>query len=83
MALPSRLQRFLLDSFKKNIIDWAEYETQFTEIMKDRNIEAFMSDKLEDGDCLLCSEDSPKNCHRRLVAEFLNEKLGNIDINHL
>jgi len=25
--------------------------------------------------CLLCSEDKPHHCHRRLVAEYLKESL--------
>jgi len=36
-----------------------------------------------DGACLLCSEDKPEKCHRRLVAEYLNEKLGSIEVNHI
>jgi uncharacterized protein (DUF488 family) len=37
---------------------------------------------LDDG-CLLCSEDKPHHCHRRLVAEYLNAKWGGISIEHL
>ena len=37
---------------------------------------------LEDA-CLLCSEDKPHYCHRRLVAEYLREYWGNIEIEHL
>jgi uncharacterized protein (DUF488 family) len=27
-----------------------------------------------EGSCLLCSEPMPENCHRRLVAEYLQRK---------
>ena len=36
-----------------------------------------------DGACLLCSEDQPHHCHRRLVAEYLKDKWGDINIVHL
>ncbi len=73
----------ILDSYKKKKIDWTEYQRQFTKMMEERRIETLMSKELADGDCLLCSEDSPKHCHRRLVAEYLKNKLGNLEINHL
>ena len=31
----------------------------------------------------LCSEDRPHRCHRRLVAEYLSEHWGGIEIAHL
>ena len=36
-----------------------------------------------EGGCLLCSEPTPERCHRRLVAEYLNAKWGNVDIEHI
>ncbi|WP_260478205.1 DUF488 domain-containing protein [Pseudomonas aeruginosa] len=33
--------------------------------------------------CLLCSEDKPHHCHRRLVAEYLAGKWPNVEIVHL
>ncbi|EPE0459056.1 DUF488 family protein [Pseudomonas aeruginosa] len=32
---------------------------------------------------LLCSEDKPHHCHRRLVAEYLAGKWPNVEIVHL
>lgn len=37
---------------------------------------------LEDA-CLLCSEDKPHQCHRRLVAEYLKDHWGDVEIDHL
>ena len=51
--------------------------------MKKRQVENKVSPEILDGGCLLCSEAKPHNCHRRLVAEYLNNKLGNINISHL
>jgi len=33
--------------------------------------------------CLLCSEPAAEHCHRRLVAEYLQRKWGNVVIEHL
>ncbi len=73
----------ILDSFKKEKIDWSEYEMQFNKLLAERRIENVMAYEVSDGDCLLCSEDKPKHCHRRLVAEYLERMLGNIRIIHL
>ena len=73
----------ILDDYKKNKGDWHTYEKSFLDLMKKRQIENKVSSEILDRACLLCSEASPHNCHRRLVAEYLNNKLGNINISHL
>lgn len=73
----------ILDRYKKEKGDWETYEKSFLGLMKTRQIEKIISPKLLDEGCLLCSEAKPHNCHRRLVAEYLNNKLGNINICHL
>jgi uncharacterized protein (DUF488 family) len=73
----------LLDQYKKLHGDWKIYEVGFLELMKQRHIEETVpKDVVEDG-CLLCSEDKPHHCHRRLVAEYLKERWGNVDVSHL
>lgn len=64
----------ILDAFKKNKGDWRVYEAQFLSLMATRRIEDRLSPELLDGGCLLCSEDKPHQCHRRLVAEYLRTK---------
>lgn len=73
----------ILDAYKKNNGDWETYERKFLQLMSDRQIEKKVSPELLDGGCLLCSEAKPHHCHRRLVAEYLRDKLGNITICHL
>jgi uncharacterized protein (DUF488 family) len=73
----------ILDEYKKNKCDWKIYENKFLQLVANRKIEKKVSPDLIDGACLLCSEAKPHNCHRRLVAEYLNEKWGNINICHL
>ena len=64
----------ILDAYKKKKGDWEVYEKQFLGLMKQRRIEEKLSKETLDGGCLLCSEDKPHHCHRRLVAEYLQKK---------
>ena len=73
----------MLDDYKKEHKDWSRYEKEFLDLMEQRKIERQISEEdIADG-CLLCSEDKPHHCHRRLVAEYLNDHWGKITINHL
>jgi uncharacterized protein (DUF488 family) len=73
----------ILDEYKKNKGDWCVYEKQFLVLMKTRQIEVQINGILKSGDCLLCSENKPEHCHRRLVAEYLRDTQPDIDIVHL
>ena len=73
----------ILDAYKKKQIDWNEYVRRFSKLIKDRKIENIITAEELNNSCFLCSEPTPKQCHRRLVAEYFKEKLGNIEIKHL
>ena len=73
----------ILDEYKKNKGDWSVYEQKFLHLMTEREIEKKVRPELLDGVCLLCSEAKPHYCHRRLVAEYLSTKWGNVKICHL
>ncbi len=73
----------ILDAYKKQKGEWRLYEQQFLDLMRSRQIEKTVSPDLLDGACLLCSEEKPLHCHRRLVAEYLRDKWGNVEIEHL
>jgi uncharacterized protein (DUF488 family) len=73
----------MLDAYKKERGDWAEYERRFLELIANRRIDQVVASDSLDGACLLCSEDKPHHCHRRLVAEYLKEKWGDLEISHL
>ncbi len=73
----------ILEAYKKKDGDWKLYERKFLDLMKLRRIEDKVRRELLDGGCLLCSEDKPLNCHRRLVAEYLREKWGDVEIEHI
>lgn len=72
----------ILDAYKKRKGSWNEYEEKFHDLMVKRRIEEIDRRDL-DGSCLLCSEDKPHHCHRRLVAEYLREKWNDVEIVHL
>jgi uncharacterized protein (DUF488 family) len=73
----------MLDAWRKEHRDWERYERDFLDLMRARRIEdSVPKEAIADG-CLLCSEDQPHHCHRRLVAEYLSEHWGDIDIRHL
>jgi uncharacterized protein (DUF488 family) len=73
----------ILDAYKKHKGDWGLYERQFLDLMRSRRVENEVSRELVDGGCLLCSEEKPHQCHRRLVAEYLQERWGGVEIEHL
>ena len=65
--------------------DWLSYVARFEALMDERGIPG----ALERADfeaatcCLLCSEASPEQCHRRLVAERLALHWPGVEIVHL
>jgi uncharacterized protein (DUF488 family) len=73
----------ILDAYKKHKGDWGIYEQKFLDLIAKREIEKKIDPKLLQKGCLLCSEHLPHHCHRRLVAEYLNAKWGNIKTSHL
>jgi uncharacterized protein (DUF488 family) len=73
----------MLDAYKKKRVQWADYEKQFFKLMASRRIDKVLSRDALDEACLLCSEDKPHHCHRRLVAEYLKKTWGDLEIVHL
>lgn len=73
----------ILDAYKKHKGDWNVYEPAFLNLMKNREIEKRIDPEIIKGGCLLCSEDKPHHCHRRLVAEYLRANWGELEIRHL
>jgi uncharacterized protein (DUF488 family) len=73
----------MLDQYKKYKGDWKVYECEFVELMERRRIEKTLVRDVIDGGCLLCSEDKPHKCHRRLVAEYLQGKWSEVTVDHI
>lgn len=74
----------MLDRYKKQKgIDWAEYTARYLELLRERRVEETLDQALFQNACLLCSEDKPHHCHRRLAAEYLKSHWGNLQVIHL
>ena len=73
----------MLDEYKKRKGDWATYAKRFLDLMAKRKIEERIPKEVVAEGCLLCSEDKPHHCHRRLVAEYFKQHWGGLDIFHL
>ncbi len=63
----------LLDKWHKQEVTWAEYETIYTTMLKERDILRKYGVKQFDGSCFLCSEETTEYCHRRLLAEYMKK----------
>lgn len=72
----------LFNNYKKGYINWIEYEKWYNELLLTRNLDifnAFRNKRI----CLLCAEDTPEHCHRRLLAEKLADTFENVEVKHL
>ncbi len=73
----------MLGAYRKEHHNWETYERQFPALMDQRRIGKRGIKRTISNGCLLCSEDKPDRCHRRLVAEYLNREWGDVEIVHL
>lgn len=73
----------ILDAYKKRKGDWSVYETEFMKLMEARQAEQIVPRETMDRACLLCSEDEPQHCHRRLVGEYLQKHWESVVIEHI
>lgn len=69
----------ILKDYKNKKITWNEYEIQYMQLIQNRDIEKIINNINLNNSCLLCSEKTPDNCHRRLLSEILKNS-GKIDI---
>lgn len=73
----------ILDAYRKDKSGWPRYERDFLKLLSDRQVEGTVSRLFIHQGCLLCGEDTPDHCHRRLVAEYLRDHWGDVAITHL
>jgi uncharacterized protein (DUF488 family) len=67
----------------KEKMDWHAYEKRYLALLRHREVEAALKPEALDGGCLLCTEDDPRHCHRRLAAEYLQDKWPGVEVIHL
>lgn len=67
----------ILQQYKKNEISWETYEKQYNELVIKRQLANSFNEKYANYNrvLLLCSEPTPENCHRRLLAEYLQKEI--------
>lgn len=73
----------LLKAYRDRAITWDDYESQFLALMAERRVEDLPIRDVIANACLLCSEETAEHCHRRLVAEYLQDHWGDVEIIHL
>lgn len=62
----------LLQAYRGKRLPWEAYEERFLALLAERRVEDNLERELFDRRvALLCSEPTPKHCHRRLVLEYL------------
>ena len=74
----------ILDTYRQDK-DWDRYLRHFRPLIAERAIETVAADVLGRyrNPCLLCSEATPEQCHRRLVAEYWQKQTPGLEIKHL
>ncbi len=74
----------ILKPFKNNQISWGEYEDQYINLINHRNIANVLSPEEVDQSCFLCACKAEHQCHRRLLAEYLQREWKQpVEIVHL
>ncbi|MGH9173489.1 MAG: DUF488 family protein, N3 subclade, partial [Vicinamibacterales bacterium] len=74
----------LLTDYRAGRRTWDAYEQIFNGLLAERKIETAISPALFDVPAvMLCSEPTAEQCHRRLVAEYLQRHWDDVTIRHL
>ena len=74
----------MLRAYRQGKGAWDDYSARFLALLAERRVEERLSPAALHGACLLCSEATAHRCHRRLAAEYLNERwCGRLDVRHL
>jgi uncharacterized protein (DUF488 family) len=74
----------ILDAFRQDK-DWNNYEERFNHLLVEQGADAIGREILSryGAICLLCSEPTAEQCHRRLVAEYWAARIPELTIEHL
>ncbi len=76
----------LLKRYRAGETPWEAYEEEFGKLMEERGAAGHIRAEYADCAapvCLLCSEETPEHCHRRLVAEIFANVFPGSEIVHL
>ncbi|WP_418458705.1 DUF488 family protein [Bacteroides sp.] len=70
----------LLSDYQKGDVSWQEYIKIYRRLLDERKVTTKYNIKNYNQACFLCSETTPEQCHRRLLAEYFKEKCPEEDI---
>ena len=73
----------LFKGYRAGDMAWDEYSERYVDLLVERRVEHELERALIDDGVLLCSEDTPERCHRRLAAEYLQRHWDDVEIIHL
>lgn len=75
--------RNMLDDAKLTPASFHQYKQQVQTLLSSRKIETTIPRELIDGACLMCNEPRANHCYRKVLAEYLKDKWGDMIIMHL
>jgi len=73
----------LLAGYRKKAFSWQGYEATYLALLEERQVLKNLTPENFDKACLLCSEQKPDFCHRRLAAEYLQRNWEEIMVTHI
>ena len=73
----------LLKEYRTKKINWDEYEKKYRDLILTKNLSNKIKWDEIDKACLLCSEEFPEKCHRRVLAEYFKTLRPDIEICHI
>jgi uncharacterized protein (DUF488 family) len=68
----------ILRAYRGRKLTWPEYERAYLSELAERRVEDVLDAEALAATILLCSEESPAKCHRRLAVEYLSRYWGAI-----
>jgi len=63
----------ILDAYKTKKISWIDYELKYINLINKRKIENELKNIDFNNACLLCSEKTADQCHRKLAANIIKD----------
>ena len=73
----------LLADYRSKKITWQEDEKEYLNLLDLRKIKSKIEIQKLHKNCLLCSEHTAEKCHRRLLAEYLQQSFNDVEVIHL
>ncbi|MCC7372163.1 MAG: DUF488 domain-containing protein [Chloroflexi bacterium] len=74
----------LLKAAQSGAIPWDAYEAGYLSLIEERDVAATLDRAMFAGPtALLCSEATTEHCHRRVAADHLRARWGDLEIVHL